>query len=123
MNRNEIGVNAGKVWQLLSNNEKWSYGLLKRKSGLKDKELGAALGWLSRESKIEFDQCDEELYVLSLIHILTSKFCKRFPSPLLPFRSRGKKISSHLVSFFSIDYSRRAGTKVSLLPTDVYKRQ
>ena len=32
MNRNEIGVNAGKVWQLLSNNEKWSYGLLKRKS-------------------------------------------------------------------------------------------
>ena len=61
MNRNEIGVNAGKVWQLLSNNEKWSYGLLKRKSGLKDKELGAALGWLSRESKIEFDQCDEEL--------------------------------------------------------------
>ena len=60
MNRNEIGVNAGKVWQLLSNNEKWSYGLLKRKSGLKDKELGAALGWLSRESKIEFDQCDEE---------------------------------------------------------------
>ena len=36
MNRNEIGVNAGKVWQLLSNNEKWSYGLLKRKSGLKE---------------------------------------------------------------------------------------
>lgn len=30
MNRNEIGVNAGKVWQLLSNNEKWSYGLLKK---------------------------------------------------------------------------------------------
>ena len=44
MNRSEIGVNAGKVWQLLSNNEKWGYGLLKRKSGLKDKELGAALG-------------------------------------------------------------------------------
>ena len=53
MDRNEIGLNAGKVWQLLSNNEKWSYGTLKRKSGLKDKELGAALGWLSRENKIE----------------------------------------------------------------------
>ena len=52
MNRNEIGVNAGKVWQLLSNNEKWSYGLLKRKSGLKDKELGAALGWLSRGARL-----------------------------------------------------------------------
>ena len=56
MDRNEIGLNAGKVWQLLSNNEKWGYGTLKRKSGLKDKELGAALGWLSREN-------------LSLIHI------------------------------------------------------
>ena len=50
MDRNEIGLNAGKVWQLLSNNEKWGYGTLKRKSGLKDKELGAALGWLSREN-------------------------------------------------------------------------
>ena len=46
MDRNEIGLNAGKVWQLLSNNEKWGYGTLKRKSGLKDKELGDALGWL-----------------------------------------------------------------------------
>ncbi|MCS2305536.1 winged helix-turn-helix domain-containing protein [Bacteroides ovatus] len=44
MNRNEIGVNAGKVWQLLSNNEKWSYGLLKRKSGLKDKRAGCRFG-------------------------------------------------------------------------------
>ena len=59
MNRNEIGVNAGKVWQLL----------LKRKSGLKDKERGAALGWLSRESKIEFDQCDEELYVYLCVNV------------------------------------------------------
>ena len=63
MDRKQIGVYAGKVWQLLSNNEKWGYGTLKRKSGLKDKELGAALGWLSRENKIEFYECDEELYV------------------------------------------------------------
>ena len=40
MDRNEIGLNAGKVWQLLSNNEKWGYGTLKRKSGLKDKGAG-----------------------------------------------------------------------------------
>ena len=62
MDRNEIGLNAGKVWQLLSNT-------LKRKSGLKDKELGAALGWLSRENKIEFDQCDEELYVYLCVNV------------------------------------------------------
>ena len=56
MNKSEIGLNAGKVWQLLSDYTRWSYGSLKRKSGLKDKELGAALGWLAREDKIEIHQ-------------------------------------------------------------------
>ena len=65
----EIGLNAGKVWQLLSNNDKWSYGSLKRKSGLKDKELGAALGWLAREDKIEFEQQEDELYVFVEINV------------------------------------------------------
>ena len=57
------GLNAGKVWQLLSDYTRWSYGSLKRKSGLKDKELGAALGWLAREDKIEIHQEEDELYV------------------------------------------------------------
>ena len=99
MNRNEIGVNAGKVWQLLSNNEKWSYGLLKRKSGLKDKELGAALGWLSRESKIEFDQCDEELYVYLCVEGELLK--KVVPvDPISQFIHLFS--SSHTVAFFVI---------------------
>ena len=63
MNKSEIGLNAGKVWQLLSDYTRWSYGSLKRKSGLKDKELGAALGWLAREDKIEIHQEEDELYV------------------------------------------------------------
>lgn len=63
MNKDEIGLNADKIWQLLSNYAKWSYGTLKRKSGLKDKELGAAIGWLARENKIELYQEDDELYV------------------------------------------------------------
>ncbi|WP_294586147.1 winged helix-turn-helix domain-containing protein [uncultured Bacteroides sp.] len=63
MNKNEIGLNAGKIWQLLSNNAKWDYGTLKKKSGLKDKELGAALGWLAREDKIEMYDEEEELYI------------------------------------------------------------
>ena len=65
----EIGLNAGKVWQLLSNNDKWSYGSLKRKSGLKDKELGAAFGWLAREDKIEFEQQEDELYVFLCVNV------------------------------------------------------
>ena len=62
MNKSEIGLNAGKVWQLLSDYAKWSYAL-KRKSGLKDKELGAAIGWLAREDKIVLSQEEDELYI------------------------------------------------------------
>ena len=54
MNKSEIGLNAGKVWQLLSDYTRWSYGSLKRKS---------ALGWLAREDKIEIHQEEDELYV------------------------------------------------------------
>ena len=63
MNKSEIGLNAGKVWQLLSDYAKWSSGALKRKSGLKDKELGAAIGWLAREDKIVLSQEADELYI------------------------------------------------------------
>ena len=57
----EIGLNAGKVWQLLCNNEKWSYGSLKRKSGLKDKELGAALGLATNGTQINANLCKDKI--------------------------------------------------------------
>lgn len=63
MNKSEIGLNAGKVWRLLSDNAKWSYRVLQENSGLEDRELGAALGWLAREDKIEIHQEEDELYV------------------------------------------------------------
>ena len=48
MNKNDIGHNAGKIWKLLSDNTCWSCAALQEKSGLSDKELGAAIGWLAR---------------------------------------------------------------------------
>lgn len=63
MNKKDIGLNAGKIWQLLCDNASWTFAALKRKSGLQDQELGAALGWLSREDKIEMRQEEEELYI------------------------------------------------------------
>lgn len=69
MDKIEIGLHAGQIWQLLSDNAKWSYGSLKRKSGLKDKELGAALGWLAREGKVEFEQEEEELYLYLCVNV------------------------------------------------------
>lgn len=69
MCRNEIGLNAGKVWQLLSNNQKWTYAKLRDESGLTDIDLGAALGWLGREDKIEFEQEEKQLYVFLCVNV------------------------------------------------------
>lgn len=63
MNKSEIGLNACKVWQLLSDYAKWSYSALKRNSGLQDKELSAAIGWLVHEDKIILSQEEDELYI------------------------------------------------------------
>ncbi|MFS2716198.1 winged helix-turn-helix domain-containing protein [Bacteroides uniformis] len=60
MDKNTIGTNAGILWRLMSNNMSWNYKELKEKSNLSDKELWAALGWLARENKIEFDTNSEE---------------------------------------------------------------
>lgn len=67
MNKSDIGLNAGKIWRLLSNYG--DYGTLKRKSGLKDKELGAALGWLACEDKIVLHQEDGELYIFLGVNV------------------------------------------------------
>ena len=69
MNKSDIGLNAGKIWRLLSNYAKWDYGTLKRKSGLKEKELGAALGWLACEDKIVLHQENEELYIFLGVNV------------------------------------------------------
>ena len=52
MNKNQIGTNAGIVWKLLSDNAHWEYDKLKQASGLSDRDLNAAIGWLAREDKI-----------------------------------------------------------------------
>lgn len=54
MDKNSIGENAGLVWRLLDNNQHWEYGELKKVSGLSDRDLNAAIGWLARENKIQF---------------------------------------------------------------------
>lgn len=68
MNKYQIGENAGKVWRLLaSDNRRWNYYDLKEASGLSDRDLNAAIGWLAREDKIDFDkECDEDCLFLSV---------------------------------------------------------
>lgn len=60
MDAHSIGENAGLVWNLLSNGKRLTYEDLRTASNLSDKELGAAIGWLSREGKIYFEEGNEE---------------------------------------------------------------
>lgn len=65
MNKKEICEYASKVWYLLVEKSRWTLNDLKRKSGLSDSQLGAALGWLANEDKIELHKEEEkdETYV------------------------------------------------------------
>ena len=62
MNKNQIGTNAGIVWKLLSDNAHWEYDKLKHASGLSDRDLNAAIGWLARENKLDIDVNDKGEY-------------------------------------------------------------
>lgn len=69
MDKHIIGKNAGIIWQLLNNGEPWEYEKLKAESGLSDRDLNLAIGWLAREDKIFFErrECqDKEFLYLSL---------------------------------------------------------
>lgn len=55
MDKIQIGTNAGIVWNILKDNAHWNYEDLKEASGLLDRDLNAAIGWLAREDKIDFD--------------------------------------------------------------------
>ena len=66
MNKKTIGTNAGIIWNLLNDNQKWSIRELQESSGLTEKEVYTAVGWLARENKIEMEAGpdDEEYFYL-----------------------------------------------------------
>ena len=56
MNVQSIGENAGIIWRLLqSENRKWDYLEIKKATGLPDRDINAAIGWLAREDKVYFE--------------------------------------------------------------------
>lgn len=55
MNKKAIGTNAGIIWNLLNDYQKWDVTKLCKASGLSEKEVYAAIGWLAREDKIEIE--------------------------------------------------------------------
>lgn len=62
-----IGTNAGIIWNLLNNNQRWDIKQLCKKSGLTEKEVYIAIGWLARENKIEIERTEdskEDFYLI-----------------------------------------------------------
>lgn len=54
-------------------NRKWEYQELKKATGLRDRELNSAIGWLAREGKIQFDDSQnkdqQSLYIELSLYI------------------------------------------------------
>ena len=66
MEINNIGNNAGLVWNALNTNGKMTETKLKKETGLASADFYAAIGWLARENQIEFDfSMDEERIYLN----------------------------------------------------------
>ena len=63
MNAEAIGTWAGLVWNALNESEGLTLKGLKKVTKLKDKQLYAALGWLSREDKVTIEEVEGDLLV------------------------------------------------------------
>lgn len=69
MNTETIGLNAGSVWSALNEAEALGTKQLKKIAKVKtEKELFAALGWLAREGKINFQESEDgKELIISLV--------------------------------------------------------
>jgi hypothetical protein len=60
----QIGTNAGLVWNTLNEGGKLNVKEVKKITKIKaEKDLYAALGWLSKEGKLAFEEIDGENFV------------------------------------------------------------
>lgn len=62
----EIGNNAGLVWEYLDAKGETSLATLKRNLKMKDAPLHLALGWLAREGKVYFAEKDSKILLIGL---------------------------------------------------------
>ena len=60
MDKYTVGTNAGIVWRLLDDNRRMEYREVKKWTGMSDRDLNAAIGWLFCENKIQVDTHVEE---------------------------------------------------------------
>ena len=63
---NEIGENAGRVWDYVSTHEECTLSSLKKGLKLSSEDCCYALGWLARESKIDMRRKGTSLKIYSI---------------------------------------------------------
>lgn len=59
--KDKIGENAGAVWSYLSEAGEKSLKDVKKACKLTEKDMYAALGWLAREGKVEFQTLKDDI--------------------------------------------------------------
>lgn len=76
MDKHFIGENAGIVWRFLNSNSerRWEFSEVKEGTGLDDLQLSAAIGWLARENKIQFElehhnKQDRKAYIYLMVNV------------------------------------------------------
>lgn len=63
MLKKDIGINAGTIWQYLSEKDRLSIKEIEELTNYKESFILLALGWLSRENKIKFSNDNNNMYV------------------------------------------------------------
>jgi len=63
MLKNDIGINAGTIWRLLSDKERLSLKEITEITNYQVFYVSLALGWLARENKIVFIEENGVLYI------------------------------------------------------------
>ena len=64
MYKNDIGINAGVIWHLLSEKGELSIREIEELTNFRELFICLALGWLSREDKIYFFEKNGVVYVV-----------------------------------------------------------
>jgi len=73
MLKNDIGINAGTIWQMLSEKGSLSIKEIEEMTGYNDSMMLFALGWLAKENKIYFLHRKGSLYI-ELSNALSENF-------------------------------------------------
>lgn len=67
MEKHTIGLNTGRIWQILSDNAPRTYRQLKEGSRLPERDLNMAIGWLVPKDQIEIEHGPEkEEFIFSI---------------------------------------------------------